>query len=107
MTELVVNSNSTFSEKITRREMKTAIRRSGYLLEQRVSTLIRENGYHAESNASFRDPLTGKSREYDVSAVVAFDLLGRERKVDFVWFHILCECENNEQPLVFFENDPT
>lgn len=87
--------------------MKTAIRRSGYLLEQRVSNLIRDNGYHAESNASFKDPLTGKSREYDVSAVITFDLLGRERKIDFVWFHILCECENNEQPAVFFQNEPT
>lgn len=101
-----VNSNPTFPEKINRREMKVAIRRSGYLLEQRVSATIRDNGYHVETNPSFKDPLTGKSREYDVSAVITFDLLGRKRKIDFLWFHILCECENNEQPIVFFEDEP-
>ncbi|MGA3178062.1 MAG: hypothetical protein ABSE19_12050 [Candidatus Acidiferrum sp.] len=86
--------------------MKVAIRRSGYLLEQRVAATIRDNGYHVETNPSFKDPLTGKSREYDVSAVIVFDLLGRKRKIDFLWFHILCECENNEQPVVFFEDEP-
>jgi hypothetical protein len=85
--------------------MKAAIRNSGYLLEQRVSTAIRNNGYHAETSPSFKDPLTGKSREYDVSAVITFDLLGRKGKIDFLWLHILCECENNEQPIVFFKNE--
>lgn len=85
--------------------MRVAIRRSGYLLEQRVCKIIRESGYHVDTNPSFLDPLTGKSREYDVSAVIAFDLLGRKKTIDFLWFHIVCECENNEQPVVFFQSE--
>jgi hypothetical protein len=92
------------SEKITKRDMKVAIRRSGYLIEQRVSQLIHDHGYHVEANPSFVDPVTGKSREYDTSAVITFDLLDRKEEIDFLWFHILCECENNEQPIVFFKN---
>ncbi|PYU25676.1 MAG: hypothetical protein DMG32_11500 [Acidobacteria bacterium] len=71
--------------------MKSAIRRSGYFLEQRVRRAIQEDGFYVHSNSTFPDPLTGKSREYDISAVTAFDLLGRRRKIDFLWFHIVCD----------------
>ncbi len=66
---------------------------------------MQEDGFYVDSNPTYPDPVTGKSREYDISAVTTFDLLGRNHKIDFLWFHIVCECENNEQPVVFFRSE--
>ncbi len=86
-------------EKITSAEIKEAISRSGYLLEQRVETVIGKHGYFVTANAAYPDPLTGKSREIDIDAISAFKL---SRKWEFIFPRLLCECENNKQPIVFF-----
>jgi len=87
---------------ISKGEMQDAILRSGYLIELRVRQKMEESGFHVESSPAYADPLTGKSREYDLSAVTTFDLLGRDQTIDFLWAHLVVECENNIQPIVFF-----
>lgn len=91
------------SERISLEEMHEAIARSGYLLEQRIKPQIERQGYFVETNQAYPDPQTGISREYDISAMGGFRLFrGRN---DFVFPYILCECENNSVPIVFFETD--
>lgn len=53
---------------ITTKEMREAIKRSGYLLEQRAKTLLQRAGFSIEINSSYPDPKEGKSREFDIWA---------------------------------------
>lgn len=85
--------------KITTKEMRKSILRSGYLLEQRVESVLQERGYYVTANAAYPDPSTGKSREIDIDAITAFKI---SREYDFIFSKLLCECENNKQPIVFF-----
>lgn len=82
--------------------MVEAVTRSGYLLEQRVLPIIEEYGYYSEANAVYPDPVTGKSREYDFSALSAIKVYREDW--DFLWIHLIGECLNNSQPLVFFSS---
>ena len=88
-------------EKITRAQMKEAIRRSGYLMEQRIFPLLENNGYYVETNPVYPDPTTGKSREYDFSAITAEKLYRED--YDFLFTYIIGECVNNSQPIIFFK----
>jgi len=85
--------------KITTREMRESILRSGYLLEQRVESVLQERGYYVTANAAYPDPSTGKSREIDIDAIAGFKI---SREYDFIFSRLLCECENNKEPIVFF-----
>jgi hypothetical protein len=85
--------------KISLAEIKEAVSCSGYLLEQHVETVIGKHGYFVTANAAYPDPSTGKSREIDIDAISAFKL---SRKLEFIFPRLLCECENNRQPIVFF-----
>src|SRR5690242_9655356 len=85
---------------ITTVEMAEAITRSGYLIEQRVSRVVGDHGYYVETKPAYLDPETGKSREFDISAISAARLA--KKRMDFVFPVLLSECENNEQPVVFF-----
>ena len=87
-------------------EIEDAIRRSGYLLERRVGAVFSDNGFHVDSNPAYPDPNTGKSREFDLSAYAAFDLLGRRSSIDFFGVLVSCECEDNHQPVAFFASKP-
>jgi hypothetical protein len=89
--------------KIGQAEMLEAIARSGYPIEQRVAQAIREHGYSVQTNPAYTDPETGKSREYDISAINLAMI--RRRTIDAVWPLLVCECENNEQPIVFFTSE--
>lgn len=88
------------SDHIAVPEMIGAIERSGYLLEQRVSAILRRHSYYAQTNPAYPDPETGKSREYDVSAISGVRL--SKKRMDFLFPVLLVECENNQQPVVFF-----
>jgi hypothetical protein len=88
--------------KISLAEIKDAISRSGYLLEQRVEPVIEKHGYFVTANAAYPDPSTGKSREIDIDAISCFKI---SRGYDFIFPRILCECENNKWPIVFFIKD--
>ena len=91
------------SQTITQTEMVDAIQRSGYPLEQRVAQAIREHGFLAHTNAAYTDPETGKSREYDISGI-RVSMLGRNG-MDAIFTLLICECENNQQPVVFFTSE--
>jgi len=83
--------------------MGEAIQRSGYLLEQRVEAILSKEGYFVETNPVFPDLDTGKSREIDASAISATRIY--KKGYNFVFQNLLCECENNSQPVVFFTKE--
>jgi hypothetical protein len=85
---------------ISTEQMKEAIQRSGYLLEQRVEQILSKAGYYVETNPVFPDPDTGKSREFDISALSATRIY--KGGYNFVFPALICECENNAQPVAFF-----
>jgi putative sterol carrier protein len=84
---------------ITVGEMSQAILHSGYLLEQRVEGVLEKAGYYVETNAAYPDPITGKSREIDIEAITGFRI---SKDYDFIFVRLICECENNQKPVVFF-----
>jgi len=92
------------SDKITRAEMRDALRRSGYLLESRVESLLREHWGYVEANATYPDQETGKSREFDLFGMIAHQAGPDEH--DFLFGVLLIECINNPQPLVILTKDP-
>ena len=77
----------------------TALRQSGYLMEQQVATQLEALGLHVWTNWAFEDIDEGKSREMDVRAIrrVAHN---EEKKVS-AFIEIIGECKNNSNPLVF------
>ena len=91
--------------RIATKQMKEAIQRSGYLLEQRVEPIIRQAFGYVETNPVFRDPDTGKSREIDIRAMAGVQVYRKEE--GFIFPMLLCECENNSQPTVFFTSEST
>jgi hypothetical protein len=88
-------------DQITHAQMKEAIQRSGYMMEQRIFPVIEDNGYYVEQNRVYPDPTTGKPREYDFFAMTSRRLF-REAH-DLLVTHIIGECINNNQPVVFFK----
>lgn len=89
--------------KINRSEIIDAIKNSGYLLEQRVEPIISKYGYYVEKNDVYKDPDTGKTRETDLTAITGIPVFKKEDHMIFPY--IVCECENNKQPIVFFRNE--
>lgn len=88
---------------ITRDEIKDAISRSGYLIEQRVAQSLSSNDYYVGLNLTFTDPNTGKTREIDIKADSAYKSpLNEHGFATGIQWSIVCECENNLQPIVFF-----
>lgn len=94
MNERLVNT------RISENQMKDAIKHSGYLLEQRIEAILSKEGYFVETNPVFPDPETKKSREYDISAISSKRVY--KKGYNFIFPVLLCECENNPQPLIFF-----
>jgi hypothetical protein len=81
--------------------MREAIKRSGYLLEQRVEPVLTGAGFYVQMNEGYVDPETGKARGLDISAISAISVF----KEEFIFPLILCECKNNSQPIVFFTKE--
>jgi hypothetical protein len=89
--------------KIDEESKRKAILDSGYLLERRVSNLLRHSGYKAITNRGFFDKEKQKSREYDVYAY-------KEIEIDNSGFcaiypTLVCECKKKAQPIAFFIHD--
>lgn len=80
--------------------MREAIKRSGYLLEQRVEPIIRDSFGYVETNPIYKDPDTDKSCEIDIYALSASRVY--ENDMSSIFPVLLCECENNSLPVVFF-----
>jgi hypothetical protein len=85
-------------------EMAAALQRSGYLVEGRVESLLRDRGWFAEANDTYRDRYTGKMREFDVHAIrgvrVSDDI------DDWLFAVLAVECINNPQPFVVLTKQP-
>ena len=90
-------------QRISEDEMIESIMRSGYLLEQRVSPIFEKKGFMVNVNDSYQDLETKKSREIDLRAFEIFDLAAEGNEGILV--NVFAECENNPQPLVFFQNE--
>lgn len=82
---------------ISRTEAKAALLRSGYLLEQRVKSLLDSRWSYTEQNVNYPDDVTGKYREYDLHALRSFTA-GPDIK-DVVMGSLAIECINNPEPL--------
>jgi len=93
------------NNKITPKEMRDAIQRSGYLLEQRIFPFFEKFHYAIDLNAIFPDPGTGKSREIDIKAYCMECIFDKEDFDNNLQINLLCECENNKQPTIFFIRD--
>jgi len=89
------------SAKITNDQIKDAVRRSGYLLEYRVEQILNRSGYLVQANEVYPDPLTGKARELDITAIAVESIFSSDFK-DTIWQRLLIECVNNSQPIAFF-----
>lgn len=91
-------------DRISQTEMKDALRRSGYLIESRVETVLVEKGYFVQANYPYPDPQLGKTRELDLYSY--FDEssdIGEINPTKIGLFGtFLIECVNNPQPIVFF-----
>jgi hypothetical protein len=78
-------------------EVLDAVRRSGYLMDQEVATLLEDLGFHVQTSWPFEDPDKGESRELDVWAV--------RRMVEgspSLFVELFCECKSGEErPFVF------
>jgi len=98
-----MNKKQVSETKITPTQMAEAVIRSGYLLEQRVFPIIEKAGFYVETNPALPDPVTGKSREYDFSALSAIKVYREDW--DFLWIHLIGECVNNSLPIVFFSSE--
>jgi hypothetical protein len=88
-------------DKITIPEIRAAIQKSGYPLEQRVESVLEDAGYFVTTNDAYPDPITGKSREIDIDAITGFSI----SRDYFIFARLICECKNNSQPIVFFVKD--
>jgi hypothetical protein len=85
---------------ISTKQMREAIKKSGYLLEQRVEPIIRDSFGYVETNPIYQDQETGKACEIDLYALSAMQVY--KEILSFIFPYIICECENNSQPTVFF-----
>lgn len=97
-----MGSKHFMDEKITLEELRKSVESSGYLIEQRIEPILEKYKYYVEKNDVYKDDETGKSREIDLTAINAIKL-GDD--FDFLFYHLLVECENNKQPIVFFRSD--
>jgi len=89
--------------KISKTQAKKALLKSGYLLEYRLESLLREAGYYVEANAVYPDQITGKSRELDLYALAAEQF---SREYDTLFNVLIMECMNNQQPVAFLTKEP-
>ena len=80
------------------------MRRSGYLVEVRVESVLSERFGYTEANASYEDPETKKSREYDIYSMAAYS--AGPDKYDYIFGVLLIECINNPQPLAVLTKEP-
>jgi hypothetical protein len=85
------------------KEIRQAVKRSGYLFEQRIVPLLERHGYKATPNDIFEDPETGEAREIDVFAISGERISARG--YDFIFPLLFIECKNLVAPLIFFTQD--
>ncbi|HUU87062.1 MAG TPA: hypothetical protein VMX17_04840 [Candidatus Glassbacteria bacterium] len=85
---------------IKKEEMEDALKRSGYLIEQRIFPIFEKFKYYIETNTIYEDPVLKKSREIDFKAWHSVEDKGVN-----IEFYLFGECINNPFPIVFFSNN--
>ena len=93
-------------DRISNEELIKALKRSGYLLENRILQRFIDREFLAEANHNFSEESTpDKYREIDV---LAHTLLCSMNQPDYhslsLFVHFAIECQNNPQPVVLFKN---
>ena len=90
--------------KVSLEQAKEALLRSGYLLENRLDTILQRKGFLVEANTAYPDPEIGKSRELDIYGMSA--IKAGPNEFDWVFSVLLIECINNPQPVAFITKEP-
>lgn len=87
-------------------EIKDALERSGYLLENRILSKFLLHNFWAESNHTFFININeNKYREIDIMAHKSFEIIELNNNEYYsLYTHFIVECINNPQPLLLFEN---
>lgn len=86
-------------------EIKDALKRSGYLLENRVLEKFINYNFNAESNYYFLDSKTSKFREVDIFATKRVDAYSIDKTLPIeLNISFVVECINAPFPLGLFEN---
>lgn len=88
----------------TIQQIKEALDRSGYLMEQRLCPLLERRGYYVTPNHEYEDPDSGKSREIDIHALDIVSLY-RQTFDDMLSHVLLVACKNNHFPVIAFTHD--
>jgi hypothetical protein len=92
----------------TEADVHAAIVRSGYLLEQRVETVLLAAGYEVHASRRVPDNETGKVREMDLLAEKReLQTIQQAKERPAVDASLIIECINSRLPLVFFEKPIT
>jgi len=91
-------------QKIKLNEIKDALLRSGYLLENRLETFLIKQGYSVVANEAYPDPITEKTRELDLFADSIF-AVGDEED-NYIIPALIIECINPPQPIAFITKEP-
>lgn len=84
-------------------EAKEALLRSGYLLESRLDSVLRDQGFYVEANRVYLDPDTGKARELDLYAMNA--RRAGPGEMDYLFNIMLIECQNNPLPIALITKE--
>jgi hypothetical protein len=88
------------NQSISIEDAKETLGRSGYLLEDRIDTVLRSKLYNTAPNSTYPDPKTEESRELDVLAD-HWKFEERENARRAVNHLLIIECVNNPQPIAF------
>jgi len=82
----------------TESEVLESVRKSGYLMDQEVATLVEDLGFNVQTSWPFEDPDEGESRELDVWAIRQIS----DNAQPQLFVELFCECKGGEdRPLVF------
>ncbi|MBX3253346.1 MAG: hypothetical protein KF862_04315 [Chitinophagaceae bacterium] len=82
------------------KNISDAIKKTGFFFEQRVASIIEEEGFTVTTNSAYLDDEENKSREIDIVAWrEAFALLGYNIRG---LCYLTCECKSGFNPYVFF-----
>jgi hypothetical protein len=93
------------SNVIKTNEIIDAVKRSGYLLENRILSKFLKNNFAAEANhIIFLNNDNIKYREIDVLASKCIDSIALKDQANIsIFTHFIIECINNSQPLGLFD----
>lgn len=99
MVQKIMSNKKTIPPEIKKEEMIGALKRSGYLIEQRIYPILQRLDYYFETNPIYEDPEQHKAREIDFKAIRI--LKNKEVEIQYILFG---ECVNNPYPIIFFSS---